>query len=71
MSTPFGPHASAKSRLRPFRRPARLNGDAWDGGFFGNESVCPTAPSLGCSLTSQWYEGSEGRPGRWPPEAID
>eukprot|EP00969_Alexandrium_andersonii_P350039 15432393-Alexandrium_andersonii.AAC.1 len=43
---------------------------AWEGGFFGEESVQPTAPSLGCALTSPWFEGDEGQPGRWPAASI-
>eukprot|EP00969_Alexandrium_andersonii_P268499 11865517-Alexandrium_andersonii.AAC.1 len=35
---------------------------AWAGGFFGEEAVVPTAPYLGCALTSPWFEDDEGRP---------
>eukprot|EP00969_Alexandrium_andersonii_P073712 3250943-Alexandrium_andersonii.AAC.1 len=44
---------------------------AWDGGFFGEEAAQPTAPYLGCALTSPWFDSSEGRPGQWPTASVD
>eukprot|EP00969_Alexandrium_andersonii_P189858 8388747-Alexandrium_andersonii.AAC.1 len=44
--------------------------DAWDEGFFGCESVLPTAPRLGCALTPPGIRPTKGAPATGPPSQL-